>query len=62
MNILKFKELPKQGKAIQKVTGKYFVDWAYLRKTHKSHAEQVYRLRNQPKKLQVLIARLDGKK
>lgn len=62
MNILKFKELPYQGRAIQKVTGKHFVDWKYLAKTHKPYAEQIKRLRNQPEKLQKLIKRLDSKK
>ena len=62
MNVLKFKELPKQGKAIQKVTSKHFTDWVYLAKTHKDYKEQIKRLRNQPEKLQKLITRLIGKK
>jgi len=61
MDILKFKELPYQGRALQHVTGLHRLDWAYLRKTYKTHAEQIYRLRNQPAKLQALIKRLESK-
>ena len=61
MNILKFKELPKQAYAHRKVTGKHNYDYRnflFMLKNHPKYQEQIIRLRNNPVKLQELLKRL----
>ncbi len=61
MNVLKFKELPYQGYAIKKVTGRHNYDYRNFLlalKAYPTHQQQIKRLRNQPVKLQALVKRL----